>query len=283
MSNRWADILAKAVTMKLVRRDYRFYFIVCFVLEYLFKEFIYTLKTKEQKDMAAKYLTMTGMGTFAVALSMRRHRAIKPLNALSGYNIYSIPDWVDRYNNGTITHFRSLDVNPLRWHACIYYKSFKKCLIPLTLAVAVPTFLFALFEEESMETYLTRSYTNLPQSFANLTPEKRRYNFKRALRKAVEKTFSYGMYVCPGLSFYPQILEAHYQVTGRIPNKLEIFVVGALAVRWLYWWIPEDKVFAYNHWALTTMIDALFQESNLQEQLQLLRAFNAVFGIPDKS
>jgi len=256
---KYADSFAKLIILKIVREDYKMYFIICFALEYFFKRYVYTAP-KEQKEYWKAGLTCLSMGLFSTAMVLGKPRAIRPLNAISGYNINHMSEWW----RGIRPHFRPAGANPLVWHGMLYFKSAKKALVPLTLAVAVPTFLFGLRAKQSMESYLTRSWARLPQTTSDI----RDYDYiSTIVKRTLKKTARYGLYVTIGLSNYVQLVDGWNHVLGH-PSLGAVFFFGLYGA-WPYFFIPEDKVFAYDHWALTTMLDAHYQGSSLQSLLKI--------------
>jgi len=264
---KYADAISKLVILKIVRKDYRMYFIICFALEYFFKRYVYTTR-KEERWKWKMGLSYLSMGLFAVAFKMGQPRAIKPLNALSGYDIWRMNKWVANSANEPYWRPLAKDANVLLWHAKLYLNATRKAIVPLTLVVAVPTFLFSLQAKRSMEGYITKSWYPLPKESSMESYVQNDYHFiQLALKKAFLKTCRYGLYVTIGLSSYVHLVDMYCCTVGP-PGYLAVFVMGSLGA-WPYFFIPEDKIYAYDHWALTTMLDAIYQGSPLQEILQI--------------
>lgn len=260
----YSSLLSQVLTVWWVRRSHKGYFIILFMLEYFFKNYIYKIPANRDDKMIKGGLCMGSMGLFAVAMSEGKQRAIGPLNAISGYDINKL----SKYLQGG-PFFRPEGISVWKWHLNLYVQTAKNSIVPLTMAVFVPTFISYCLVGKSVEKIIYESkreglLSSNNQSSVDLaslvkkgevTSERKNF-LENAFEKAVIKTARYGSYLVIGLSNYPQIVELYVWWFKKIPSRKSIFLIGMWGgVSWFL--IPGDKIHAYNHWSLTTMTDAM--------------------------
>jgi len=249
-----ASFLAKVVILALVRRDYRKLFIIQFVLEYIFKYFFYSKSQKEQEKIYGP-LTHLSMGFAAVSVSGGRKRVSRAFQAVAGVKYEHLAEFCI----GQRPYFRPNDSTALQYHSMLYVNTLKKSLVPLILAVGIPSFLFEYIAGRPMDAVLYHSvadFRRLSMERLNAQPKS---HFSRALRRALRDMFQYGLYLFFGLNSYMQVLEMHWFIFRRKPTVVERFIIGSIG-GWPWIFIPKSKVLAYNHWAFTTVIDSLTSE-----------------------
>jgi len=249
-----AKLIAQAVTVCLVGGSHREYFVIHFILEYFFAKYVYENEQNRNDWFMAGILCMLSMGLFALAASEGKVRAIKPLNFISGYDINDLTKWFQ-----TGKFLRPDGTNMVNWHLMLYLKTAKKALVPLTMAVWLPTFLSELLTGHTVE---RETYASMMKNLNTLQEEEpdRRRDVVNAFKTASIRSFKYGSYLIVGLSQYVHVLEAYNKIFGRPPTRSHTFYIGLWGGA-PFFLIPKDKIHAYNHWALTTMIDAMLQPS----------------------
>jgi len=250
----FASLLAKCVILALVRREYRKLFIIQFILEYIFKYFFYS---KSQKQQAKFYgpLTHLSMGFAAVSVSGGRKRVSRAFQAVAGVNYTHLAEFC----HGQRPYFRPNESSALQYHLMLYVNTFKKSLVPLVLAVGIPSFLFEYVAGRPMDAVMYQSvadFRRLSMEHLNAQPKS---HISRASRRALRDMFQYGMYLFFGLNSYMQVLELHWFMFRRKPTVVERFIIGSIG-GWPWIFIPKSKVLAYNHWAFTTVLDSLTSE-----------------------
>jgi len=249
---RHAKLISQGVVVALVGNSHREYFIIHFILEYFFAKYVYENEQNRNDWFMAGILCMLAMGLFALAASEGKVRAIRPLNFISGYDINDMTKW---WQTGKF--MRPEGSNMLKWHLMLYVKTAKNALLPLTMAVWLPTFLSSLFTGNTIE---RETYASMMTNLNTLQDEEpdKRANIKKAFVTASKKAIQYGSYLVIGLSQYVHVLEMYNQLFKHPPTRSHTFYIG-LWGGMPFFLIPKDKIHAYNHWALTTMVDAMLQ------------------------
>jgi len=250
----YAKLIAQAVVVALVGNSHREYFCIHFILEYFFAKYVYENEQNRNDWVMAGILCMLSMGLFALAASEGKTRAIRPLNFISGYDINDLTKWFE-----TGKFLRPEGTTVLNWHLMLYVRTAKKAVVPLAMAVWLPTFLSSLFTGHTVE---RETYASMMQHLNRLPEDEpdRKTNVVKALKTATKRAAAYGSYLIIGLSQYVHVLELYNSVFGHPPTRSHTFYIGL----WggiPFFLIPKDKIHAYNHWALTTMIDAMLQPS----------------------
>jgi hypothetical protein len=164
----------------------------------------------------------------------------------------------------------------------LYLQTAKNSIVPLALAVFLPTFISYALVGKSVEKVIyesdregllssnNASSTDMSAIFSKkikgrtsgppVARHEHSHFLEYAFEKAAIKTARYGSYLVIGLSNYPQVIELYVKIFKRRPNRMAVFFIGMWGgISWFF--IPDDKIHAYNHWALTTMIDAALQSS----------------------
>jgi len=249
-----AKLIAQGVVVALVGSSHREYFIIHFILEYFFAKYVYENEQNRNDWVMAGILCMLAMGLFAIAASEGKKRAIRPLNFISGYDINDMTKWFE-----TGVFMRPEGTNVINWHLNLYLTCAKKAIMPLMMAVWLPTFLSSLFTGHTVE---RETYASMMEHLNKLPEEEPdpKSNAVKAFKTATLRAAAYGSYLVIGLSQYVHVLELYNQVFKHPPTRSHTFYIG-LWGGMPFFLIPKDKIHAYNHWALTTMIDAMLQPS----------------------
>lgn len=249
-----ASFYAKIVILFLVRQDYFKLFLIQFLLEYVFKYLFYSRSKEDQRKIHGP-LTHLSMGFAAVAVSGGRKRIAKAFQAVAGMNFKDLA----LFCHGKAPYFRASTSNVFKFHLNLYIKTLKRSILPLSVAIFIPSFLFEYIAGRPMNAVIYQSIADLQKltnpSVENLNAH-RKSNFTRALRRASLDTCKYGLYLFFGLNSYMQVTEGYWMIIRRPPNVFERFVIGVIG-GWPWIFIPESKVLAYNHWVFTTVFDSL--------------------------
>merc|ERR550539_363267 len=106
----------------------------------------------------------------------------------------------------------------------LYVKTARNALLPLTMAVWLPTFLSSLFTGHTVE---RETYASMMKNLNTLQDEEpnRRRDFVNAFKTASIRSFKYGSYLIVGLSQYVHVLEAYNIMFGHPPTRSHTFYV----------------------------------------------------------